>query len=347
MLSSMSHENEGSQNEESSKSQPTFLPQLWNPALPTEINMNRQKYERLFDLVGRGRGFQTMLDENNHRTETLSLMDRTSAELNQMKKDRDNYLDRIATLENEHPQFAFPPPPLSALTWMQRYLQVFFSRGSHNASQLYFRLKAAVGCQRTLVDKFCIAGIPADQIGGPVPWNSFKVSMALVLVLAASSNDMYETLKRFTLSLGGCPITPAKVADTSFQSLRAAMAIAEAEACGRQHLTVTKITAKTKAHMLPKITVLGVNFIDIGYLRHSATIPGFRESHTSFSRYFVIGAGPEGFVVWQAGGNGNYGLNEYINRGSDRIRDWSEAPQFVADFERLAVEKVGSRPWQV
>ena len=90
-----------------------------------------------------------------------------------------------------------------------------------------------------------------------------------------------------------------------------------------------------------------MNFIDIGYLKKSATVPGFEEQHTSFSRYFVVGAGPEGFIVWQAGGEGSYGFHEYIDRGGDRIRDWSEAPNFVADFERLAVEKVSLRPRQV
>lgn len=343
MAFSMSYENEGSQNEETSESQLTFLPQLWDPVLPLEVNMNRQKYEGIFDLVARRRGFETLMDENNHRPETLSLMDRTSAVLNKLKKTKDKYLDEIATLELENPQYVFPHPSWSALTWLQRYLQVFFARGSHNASQLYFRLDAAVKCQRTLVDKFCIPGILPDQVGIPVPWNSFRISTALVLVLAASSRDMYETLERYTRCLGGSPITLAKVGDTPSQSLTAAMATAKAEAGGPQHLTVIRRTAKTKARMLPKITVLGVNFIDIGYLKNSASIPGFSESHISFSRYFVIGAGPEGFVVWQAGGNGSYGLNEYIDRGSDRIRDWSEAPQFLADFERLAVERVSSR----
>lgn len=344
----MSHENEGCENGEYLTTQPTILPRLWDPILPLEVNLNRLKYAGYLDVVGRRLGSQIIvMDENNDKTETQSLMDRTSAELNYMRKDRDEYLGRIATLEEDHPQFAFPPPPLSVLTWIQRYLQVFFSRGSQNAAQLYLRLETAVRCQRTLVDKLCITGVLPDQVGTLVPWNSFKILTTLLLILTSSSRDMYETLKRYTRSLGGCPITVARVRDAPSNSLRAALTTAEAAACGPQHRTVTKITAETKAHMPPKITILAVNFIDISYLKNSASIPGFEESHTSFSRYFVIGAGPEGFIVWQAGGDGSYGLNEYINRGSDRIRDWSEAPRFLADFERLAVEKASSRPCQI
>lgn len=343
----MSYENEGSQNEESSKRQPQVLPLLWDPILPLEVNLNRLKYEGIFDITGRGRGSQTVMDEDKDTTKLLSVMDRTTAELNSMKNDRDEYLGHIATIEEKNPQFAFPPPPLSVLTWIQRYLQVFFSRGSQNASQLYIRLQAAVRCQRTTIDKFRIYGSSSDQVGISVPRNSTGLSMALVLVLAASPRNMYETLKRFTPSVGEGPEMLAKLGDTPSQSLRAAMTTAKAAACGPQHLKVTKITAKTKAYMRPKITVLGVNFVDISYLKNSASIAGFEESHTSFSRNFVIAAGPEGYLVWQGDGNGSYGLDEYINRGSDRIRDWSEAPRFLADFEGLAVEKVRLRPCQV
>ena len=205
----MSHENEGSQNGESSQTESTTLPPLWDPTVPLEVNMNRRKYERIFDVVGRIRGFHTELDKDNNKTKMLSIMDRTSAELNCMKKERDRYLSRFATLEEQYPQFAFPPPPFSVLTWIQRYLQVFFSRGSHNATQLYLRLEAAVRCQRTTVDKFCVSGISRDQVGVSTPWNSFRLSLALILVLAAPPTDMYETLKIYTRSLGGVPVTLA------------------------------------------------------------------------------------------------------------------------------------------
>ncbi|MCJ1262985.1 hypothetical protein MMC22_002855 [Lobaria immixta] len=335
----MTDENEGSRDGESSGTQPTAPPLLWDPALPLEINLNRLNYEGIFDVMGRYRDSQKMIDQDNEKTEMLSLMDRTSAELNKMKKDRDEYLGQIATLEEKNPQFAFPPPPLSVLTWIQRYLRVFFSRGSQNASQLYLRLEVAVRCQRTTVDKFRVSETPPNPDGLSVPWSSLRLAMSLVLVLAASPEEMYETLKRYTRSLSGGPIALARVRDTTSTSLRAAMAKAEGEARGSQHLNVVKSTTKMKDHLPPKITILGVNFIDINYLKNSASIPGFEECHTSFSRYFVIGAGPEGFIVWQAGGDGSYGLNEFIKRGSDRIRDWSEAPKFLADFERLAVEK--------
>lgn len=343
----MSDENGGPQDGESSKMQLTTLPPQWDPALPLEINLNRLKYEGILDVVGRYRDSQKMMDQDNNKAEMLSVMDRTSTQLNKMKTDRDEYLDQIATLEEENPQFAFPPPPLSVLTWIQRYLRVFFSRGSQNASHLYLRLEVAVRCQRTTVDKFRVSEFPTDQFALSVPWNSLRLSLALVLVLAASPEDMYETLKRYTRSLGGGPITLTRVRDTTSISLRAALTTTEAEARGWQHLSVPKITTKAKDHLPQKITILGVNFIDISYLKNSASIPGFEERHTSFSRYFVIGAGPEGFIVWQAGGDGSYGLNEYINRGSDRIRDWSEAPKFLADFERLAVAKVRWMLYQI
>lgn len=353
MLPSMSEKTEesqygeGSKNGEGSTTQLVMLLPLWDPILPLEINLNRLKYEGLFDVLGRCRGPQTTMDEDNDKTEVLSAMDRTSAELNQMKKHRDEYLDRIATLEEEYPQYAFPSPSISGLTWIQRYLQIFFSRGSRNASWLYLRLEAAVRCQRTTVDKFWISGFSSDQAGVSLPWTSSRLLMTLVLVLAASPADMYETLKKYTRSLGGGPITLAKARNTPSQSLRAAMTQAEAKACGPQHLKATKITAETKNYTPPKITILGVSFIDLSYLKNSASIPGFKESHTSFSRYFIIGAGPEGFIVWQTGGDGSYSLNEYINRGSDRMRAWSEAPKFLADFERFAVEKVSSMSFQV
>lgn len=347
MLLRMRIEHGESQSRDNHQTEPTTLPPVWDPTLPIEINLNRRKYEKFFDVMGRTRGFHTAMDPDNNETMKLSIMDRTTFELNCMKNERDIYLSRIATLEEQYPQFAFPPPPFSVLTWMQRYLQIFFSRGSQNATHLYFRMDMAVRCQRTTVGKFRLSENERNQVAVFAPWNSFRLPQALILVLASSPTDMYETLKRYTHTLGGAPVTLAKVRDNPSQSLRAAMKVAEAEACSPQHLNITKTTGKTKGHMPPKITILGVKFIDIGFMKKNATIPGFGEKHTSFSRYFVVGAGPEGFIVWQAGGEGSYALNEYIDRGGDRIRDWSEAPMFVGDFERLAEEKVILRPFQI
>lgn len=96
----MNHENEGSQNGEVSKTRSIPFPLLWDSILPLEINLNRLKDEGMLDLLGRSPG-STVMDKDNDKTQMLSVVARTIADLNHTKLDRDKYLDQITKLEEK------------------------------------------------------------------------------------------------------------------------------------------------------------------------------------------------------------------------------------------------------
>jgi hypothetical protein len=78
------------------------------------------------------------------------------------------------------------------------------------------------------------------------------------------------------------------------------------------------------------------------YLASSAELveQGKAQLHFSFAHVFVIAVGPEGAVIWQSWGKFGYRMDEYLNQGGGRLRDWQEADQFVDDFTKLVSGKV-------
>ena len=87
-------------------------------------------------------------------------------------------------------------------------------------------------------------------------------------------------------------------------------------------------------------TVLAASLVDVHIFELAQQ--GASEQYFSFAHVFIIGVGPEGIIVWQAWGKHGYRLDEYLNDGHARVRDWREADQFVHDFGKLAAQKVKS-----
>lgn len=98
--------------------------------------------------------------------------------------------------------------------------------------------------------------------------------------------------------------------------------------------------AKLAATNNKQTTILGVTLADAHIFELARR--GTSEKYFSFAHVFTIGVAPEGVIVWQAWGEHGYRLDEYLNNGHGRLRDWSEADQFVRDFDKLVSQKVRS-----
>jgi hypothetical protein len=148
---------------------------------------------------------------------------------------------------------------------------------------------------------------------------------ATLVLLLASSNDppcLDNALKSQSRSLGGLP-TYTSIKKTPSASLPLAFR-----------------RAKLAAVIERQTTVLAVALVDVHIFELAQR--GVSEPYFSFAHVFTIGVGPEGVIIWQAWGKHGYRLDEYLNNGHGRIRDWSEADQFVRDFDKLATQKVSS-----
>jgi hypothetical protein len=150
------------------------------------------------------------------------------------------------------------------------------------------------------------------------------MATALVLLLASSKDPacLHAALKSQSRSLGGLP-TYDYIKKTASASLPLAFRKA-------------KIAAVNNG----QTTVLAVALVDVHTFELAQR--GAAETYFSFAHVFTLGVGPEGVVIWQAWGKCGYRLDEYLNDGHARIRDWSEAEQFVRDFDKLSTQKVGS-----
>jgi hypothetical protein len=156
-----------------------------------------------------------------------------------------------------------------------------------------------------------------------VLWKSCKMATTLVLLLASSKDPecLHAALKSQSQSLGGLP-TYDYIRKTASTSLPLAFR-----------------GAKLAAVNDGQTTVLAVALVDVHILELAQR--GAAEPYFSFAHVFTIGIGPEGVVIWQAWGKYGYRLDEYLKDGHARIRDWSEAEQFVRDFDKLTTQKVG------
>ncbi|TGO07031.1 hypothetical protein BTUL_0344g00020 [Botrytis tulipae] len=155
-------------------------------------------------------------------------------------------------------------------------------------------------------------------------WKSCKMAATLVLLFATSNDPVFldNALKSQSRSLGGLP-TYDSIRKTPSASLPLAFQRA-------------KLAAKNNE----QTTVFAVALVDVHIFELAQR--GASEPYFSFAHVFTIGVGPEGVIVWQAWGQHGYRLDEYLNNGHGRVRDWSEADQFVRDFDKLAAQKKGT-----
>ncbi|KAI9368790.1 hypothetical protein BJX61DRAFT_546204 [Aspergillus egyptiacus] len=58
-------------------------------------------------------------------------------------------------------------------------------------------------------------------------------------------------------------------------------------------------------------------------------------NYMSFAHCFVPAIGREGFRVYQAWGEHDYRLDEYLKRGDLQLRSWQEATAFLKSFRKL------------
>ncbi|KAL8926559.1 MAG: hypothetical protein Q9208_002886 [Pyrenodesmia sp. 3 TL-2023] len=94
-----------------------------------------------------------------------------------------------------------------------------------------------------------------------------------------------------------------------------------------------------------RTTVLGVQLVDVGMLERvwvggGGGGRGAVEGKFGFGISFAVGVGPEGVVVWCAGGGG---LEGWVKVGNARVGDWEDGEQWVGGFERLVLGEVGSK----
>jgi hypothetical protein len=81
-------------------------------------------------------------------------------------------------------------------------------------------------------------------------------------------------------------------------------------------------------------TVLGVSLIDMEMIERG-------EKRSSDMWYTSVGQ--EGFRVFQAWGERGYRLDQYLMKGSSRLRPWKEAKAFLKPF-RVLVRSQASYP---
>ncbi len=212
--------------------------------------------------------------------------------------------------------------PLKAL---RQYVAKLFDFGPRLASQFYARIENAVREETTIVDRLEIPlGVPTEFFADSFPWDSQQLAASLILVVAAPEEWMYDALRFQTKAMGGHSRKLKDIKETPSASLRDAFEAAKKGAMER---------AKT--------TVLCVELVDLT----NATIVEMElpiaENFCSFSQTFIMGIGPDGVMILQAGGTlGGYTLEEYGFAGDDRFRTGDEGNRFVTAFEKFAVRQV-------
>ena len=87
------------------------------------------------------------------------------------------------------------------------------------------------------------------------------------------------------------------------------------------------------------VTVLGVRLEDMELIerRHKESIA---MAFTFFTHQFVLCIAREGFRVYQSWGAIGYGLNEYLTLNGTRLRNWTEAVEFLKAFKLLSRPQV-------
>lgn len=205
---------------------------------------------------------------------------------------------------------------LTPLIALQAQVKDFFSCGTYAATNAFARMITAVRDCTCEVARFSFP-IPSAAM----PWNSCKLAASQVLVLAAPADAVLPALALQSRSLSG-GLKLESIRGTPTASLRAAFNEAKALATGP----------------LQSTTIMDVTLIDVRIFELAAQ--GKSQPFSTFTHSFVIGVGPEGVIIWQSWGEYGYRLDEYLNRDGARVRNWTEAQEFVDDFQRLLKLKV-------
>ena len=212
--------------------------------------------------------------------------------------------------------------PLKAL---RQYLVILFGFSPRLASQFYARIENAVRLGTTIVDRLDVPlEVPTEFFADSFPWDSQQLVASLILVVAAPEEYMYDALRFQTKAMGGHSRKLQDIKETESASLRDAFE-----------------EAKKGAMEKDKTTVLCVELVDLTNAMIVELGLEIAENFCSFSQTFIMGIGPDGVMILQAGGTlGGYTLEEYGMAGHDRLRTGNEANRFVTAFEKFAVRQV-------
>lgn len=211
---------------------------------------------------------------------------------------------------------------LSALWYL---IDRFFSSGPSAASYFFVALEAAIRLDKTTVHPLHIPAPPSFWTDS-ADWNAPKVGLTLILTLAASERDMFDTFARFSRSLG-----------------KPAMRVEEMRKKGSASLRKAVIRAKDDAERKQRTTVLGVDLRDLLYAQLCEVHGKDIEKHfATFARMFVLGVCPGGAKLWLVGGEwGETGTVWESNcKVGAAVGTWEEMDEFVRAFEGFAVAEV-------
>lgn len=195
---------------------------------------------------------------------------------------------------------------------LQQQITAIFQHGNIRAGGMHMVLMAAAQAKAQVIVQF--------NFDANLNWNSPIVAARLIGTLAGSDRRLRPVWKHHSPHYRG--VFPYKlVRNTRSKSLKSEYEDAKARACGEER----------------KTSVITVNLLDV----HSIELleQDQEKRYTDFSHAFVLGIGPEGFIIWQAHEHG-YGLDEWIRDGNARLRNWQEADEFVDEFEKFATFKV-------
>lgn len=156
-----------------------------------------------------------------------------------------------------------------------------------------------------------------------VPWRSCKLAATLVLILAAPKSRVDDALAFQSMTMNR--LTMASINSTSSADLKLAFKSAKKAA----------IDGK-----FGKVTIIGVNLVDVGMIERAENRPIKGLNYTSFAHSFVLSIGRAGVRIYQAWGKEGYSLVDWIDRDKSRIRSWKEAEDFIKTFARLTSHKV-------
>jgi hypothetical protein len=225
------------------------------------------------------------------------------------------------------------PPETSALAMLRHQVELFFTFGPDLASFVFAKLQefATAGSNKLIESNFDVSlsgldSVPLSQWSSLCPWNSCKMAATHVLLFAAlrDKESLFFAVKTQSRSLGGLPTlehmheTPSTSLDTAFRRAKQ-----DAFEDGK------------------RMTVMAVNLTDMHIFELAEQ--GKAQLYFSFAHVFVLAVGPEGTVFWQSWRKFGHRLDEYLNRGGGRLRDWQEADQFVDDFTKLVSGKVSEK----
>ena len=213
----------------------------------------------------------------------------------------------------------------SPLLALRQYVRHIFDCGSDAATEMYIRIEEAVRKGTIVVDRLEVPSeLPAGFWGQSLTWKSEHRIATLILVLASPKERMLEEFASRNAFLGNVSLDITTARNTKSASLREAYD-----------------EAKEAAVKEGKTTVLRVELVDLASAQAQDLNIGPGNTQPSFARSFILATGPEGAVIWQAGGLlGDNTLAEYCKLEQDKVMSDSEANRFVTDFEKLAVYEV-------